>query len=238
MFAETVEARTHNYTAGHFSFNVEAGRCTRLRGRRLHRDRHAVPGRRVHEVPGQCRGKRYRHEILDVKYRGRNIADVLEMTVREAFTFFRGQTEGAGPAEAADRRGARLPAARPAGQHALRRRGPAAEAGRLHERRHAAAARCSSSTSRPPACTFNDVVQLLDCFEALLDVGHSLIVVEHNLQLMKAADYIIDLGPGAAEEGGQVVATGTPEKVSRELQSVTGRFLAEVLKREVSGKTA
>jgi excinuclease ABC subunit A len=76
---------------------------------------------------------------------------------------------------------------------------------------------------------FSDVVQLLDCFETLLDVGHSLIVVEHNLQLIKAADYLIDLGPGAAEAGGQVVAFGTPEKVSKEPGSVTGRFLAEAL---------
>jgi excinuclease ABC subunit A len=76
---------------------------------------------------------------------------------------------------------------------------------------------------------FSDVIQLLDCFDALLSVGHSLIVVEHNLQLMKAADYIIDLGPGAADKGGEVVAVGTPEKVAREPQSLTGRFLAAAL---------
>ncbi len=76
---------------------------------------------------------------------------------------------------------------------------------------------------------FSDVVQLLDCFDALLTVGHSLIVVEHNLQLMKAADYIIDLGPGAAERGGHVVAQGTPEKVARCRESATGKFLAQLL---------
>ena len=92
-------------------------------------------------------------EILKVTYRGRNIAEVLEMTVREAFTFFRGQPEGASPAQTADRRGAGLRAARPAGQHALRRRGAAAEARRLHVGRQAQRGRCSSSTSRPPACT-------------------------------------------------------------------------------------
>jgi excinuclease ABC subunit A len=83
---------------------------------------------------------------------------------------------------------------------------------------------------------FSDIVQLLDCFDALLAVGHSLIVVEHNLQIMKAADYIVDLGPGAADEGGQVVAKGTPEMVSRVSGSVTARFLAKVLKD--SGKPA
>jgi excinuclease ABC subunit A len=76
---------------------------------------------------------------------------------------------------------------------------------------------------------FHDVMQLLDCFEALLNVGHSLIVVEHNLQLMKAADYIVDLGPGAADEGGRVVAQGTPELIARTKESVTGRFLAMAL---------
>ena len=79
---------------------------------------------------------------------------------------------------------------------------------------------------------FFDIVQLLDCFEALLAVGHSLIVVEHNLQMMKAADYIVDLGPGAADEGGQVVAKGTPEMIAHCPQSITGRYLAEVLKKD------
>jgi excinuclease ABC subunit A len=79
---------------------------------------------------------------------------------------------------------------------------------------------------------FFDIVQLIDCFEALLAVGHSLVVVEHNLQMMKAADYIIDLGPGAADEGGSVVAKGTPEMVAQCADSITGRYLAEVLKRD------
>jgi excinuclease ABC subunit A len=81
---------------------------------------------------------------------------------------------------------------------------------------------------------FSDIVQLLDCFDALLSVGHSLIVVEHNLQVMKAADYIIDLGPGAADEGGQVVAKGTPEMIAHSPQSVTGGFLREVLNSEAA----
>ena len=77
---------------------------------------------------------------------------------------------------------------------------------------------------------FSDIVQLLDCFDALLAVGHSLIVVEHNLQVIKAADYVIDLGPGASDEGGRVVAKGTPEMIVRSSASITGRYLAEVLK--------
>jgi excinuclease ABC subunit A len=83
---------------------------------------------------------------------------------------------------------------------------------------------------------FADIVQLLDCFEALLSVGHSLIVVEHNVQLMKAADYIIDLGPGAGEEGGQVVAQGTPEEIAQNEHSLTGRVLAEALARAAAAR--
>lgn len=79
---------------------------------------------------------------------------------------------------------------------------------------------------------FSDIVQLVDCFDALLDVGHSVVIVEHNMQLMKAADYLIDLGPGAAEEGGRVVATGTPEEVAACADSVTGRFLAREFERD------
>ena len=85
---------------------------------------------------------------------------------------------------------------------------------------------------------FQDVVQLLDCFEALLAVGHSLIIVEHNLQLMKAADYIIDLGPGAGDEGGQIVAEGTPEEIAKTKGSVTGRFLAEALRQDKAAAVA
>ena len=180
----------------------------------------------------ECGGTRYRKEILAIKYRGRNIAEVLEMTVREAFTFFRGSAQGASPAQTADRRRARLRAARPAGQHALGRRGPAAEAGRLHDRGQAGPLACSFSTSRPRACTSPTSSSCSTASTPCCRSGHSLIVVEHNLQLMKAADYLIDLGPGAADEGGRVVAKGTPEMVSRPPESITGRFLAEVLGQE------
>ena len=160
----------------------------------------------------QCGGRRYRKEILDVKYRGRNIAEVLEMTVREAFTFFRGQTKVQ----------ARLKRLIDVGLDYLRLGQPAntlsgGEAQRLKLAAYMSATRRGRSLfildEPTTGLHFQDVVQLLDCFEALLNVGHSLIVVEHNLQLMKAADYIIDLGPGAADEGGRVVAQGTPETI-------------------------
>ena len=176
----------------------------------------------------ECHGRRYRREILNVKYRGRNIADVLEMTVREAFTFFRGHPKVQ----------ARLKRLIDVGLDYLRLGQPAntlsgGEAQRLKLAGvHVGLARARSLFLLDEPTTglhFQDIVQLLDCFDALLAVGHSLIVVEHNLQLMKAADYIIDLGPGAADRGGRVVVQGTPEMVARSTESLTGRFLREAL---------
>ena len=152
VFADTVEARTRGYNAGHFSFNVDGGRCNACHGDGYIADRHAVPGRRLHALPAVQRHplprRDPRRHLPRPEHRRRAGNDRprgVHLLPRPA--------EGAGPAEAADRRGAGLRAARPAGQHALRRRGPAAETGRLHEHAPSAAAACSSSTSRPPGCT-------------------------------------------------------------------------------------
>jgi len=227
VFAETLEARTHNFTAAHFSFNVDGGRCSTCEGDGfLAVDMQFLAD--VYMKCGTCHGRRYRREILDVKYRGRSIADVLEMTVREAFTFFRGQTKVQ----------ARLKRLIDVGLDYLRLGQPAntlsgGEAQRLKLATYLTSMKRGRSLFLLDEPTtglhFQDVLQLLDCFEALVNVGHSLIIVEHNLQLMKAADYIVDLGPGAADEGGRVVATGTPEQIARVKESITGRFLAQAL---------
>jgi excinuclease ABC subunit A len=228
VFADTVEARTRGYDAGHFSFNVDGGRCNNCQGDGyLQIDMQFLAD--VYMRCPQCNGARYRDEILDVTYRGRNIADVLDMTVREAFTFFRGQPKVQ----------ARLKKLIDVGLDYVRLGQPAntlsgGEAQRLKLAGYMSTAkrgRCLFILDEPTTgLHFSDVVQLLDCFDALLAVGHSLLVVEHNLQIMKAADYIIDLGPGAADEGGQVVAKGTPEQIARTAGSVTAGFLAKVLK--------
>ena len=227
VFAETVEARTRNYDASHFSFNLDGGRCSACQGEGyLQIDMQFLAD--VFMRCGACHGARYRDEILDVTYRGRNIAEVLEMTVREAFIFFRGQPKVQ----------TRLKRLIDVGLDYVRLGQPAntlsgGEAQRLKLAAYMSAAkrgRCLFLLDEPTTgLHFSDVVQLLDCFDALLAVGHSLIVVEHNLQVMKAADYIIDLGPGAADEGGHVVAKGTPELVARSEESVTARFLEKVL---------
>lgn len=227
VFAETLEARTHNYTASHFSFNSADGRCPTCEG-----DGHLAIDMQfladVYMKCGDCQGARYRREILGVQHRGLNIAEVLELTVREAFTFFRGRPKVQ----------KRLKRLIDVGLDYLRLGQPAntlsgGEAQRLKLAGYLSAARRARSLfildEPTTGLHFSDVVQLLDCFDALLAVGHSLVVVEHNLQMMKCADYIIDLGPGAADEGGQVVAQGTPERVARVAESVTGRYLAQAL---------
>jgi excinuclease ABC subunit A len=231
VFADTVEARTHNYSAGHFSFNVDGGRCQACKGEgHVEIDMQFLAD--VYMKCNECGGARYRDEILRVRYRDRNIDDVLNMTVRQAFSFFRGQIKVQ----------AKLKQLIDVGLDYLRLGQPAntlscGEAQRLKLAVHMSSAqrrRTLFILDEPTTgLHFSDVVQLLDCFAALLDVGHSLIVVEHNLQMMKAADHIIDLGPGAADEGGELVAEGTPEEVAETTESVTGSYLQESLKRQV-----
>jgi excinuclease ABC subunit A len=162
---------------------------------------------------------------------------VLDMTVREAFTFFRGQTKVL----------ARLKRLLDVGLDYLRL-GQGANTLSTGEAQRLKLASYMSGAKRnrtlfildepTTGLHFSDVVRLLDCFDTLLSVGHSLIVVEHNLQLMKAADYIIDLGPGAAGQGGEVIAAGTPEEVARVGRSATAEFLADMLPVQALGPLA
>ena len=230
VFAETIEARTHNYTTSHFSFNVDGGRCPTCEG-----DGYIAIDMQfladVYMKCTACNGRRYRPEILKIKYRGRSIADVLDLTVREAFTFFRGSPKVQ----------TKLKLLIDVGLDYLRLGQPAntlsgGEAQRLKLAGYMSGAKRNRTLfildEPTTGLHFADVVQLLDCFDALLAVGHSLIVVEHNLQMMKAADWIIDLGPGAADAGGQIVVQGSPELVANCKSSATGRLLAEALARQ------
>jgi len=225
VFADTSDARVHNITAGQFSFNAEGGRCEACRG-----DGYTAVDMQfladVYMKCDQCNGRRYRREILDVRYRGRNIAEVLDMTAREAFTFFRGHAKVQ----------SRLKRLIDVGLDYLRLGQPAGTlSGGESQRLKLASYLTSVHRGRTlfildePTTGLHavDILQLLDCFDALLDVGHSLIVVEHNLAMMKAADYIIDLGPGAADEGGTVVASGTPEEIARHDRSLTAPYLRD-----------
>lgn len=232
LFAEQIDARTRGLTAGHFSFNVGGGRCDTCEGDGvLAIDMQFMAN--VYMKCPECGGKRFRQQVLDVKYRGLNIAEVLDMTAREAFTFFRGQRKVQ----------AKLKFLLDVGLDYLRLGQPATtlsggEAQRLKLAAHLAAKRRGRTLfildEPTTGLHFSDIVQLMDCFDALLEVGHSLIVVEHNLQLMKAADWLIDIGPRAAEDGGRVVVTGTPEEVAECGESMTGQVLAKAFARERS----
>jgi excinuclease ABC subunit A len=232
LFAEQPEARARGFTASAFSFNVDGGRCEACRG-----DGHIAIDMQfmadVYMRCGECGGRRYRREVLDVRYRGVNIAEVLSMTAREAFTFFRGNKKLQ----------ARLKHLNDVGLDYLRLGQPATtlsggEAQRLKLATFLATKRHGRTLfvldEPTTGLHYSDIVQLVDCFDSLVDVGHSLVVVEHNLQLMKAADWLIDLGPGAAGDGGRVVVAGTPEDVAACGESVTGRFLAREFARDAA----
>ncbi len=227
VFAETLDARTHNYSPGHFSFNVEGGRCTTCNGDgHLEIDMQFLAD--VFMKCPQCGGSRYGDDVLQVTYRGMNIADVLDMTVREAFSFFRGQPKVQ----------TKLKRLIDVGLEYLSLGQPANTLSSGEAQRLKLASYMSTKKRQrtlfildepTTGLHFSDVLVLQDCFDTLLAVGHSMIIVEHNLQLMKAADYIIDLGPGAADEGGLIVTSGTPEQVADNPDSYTGQYLKEAL---------
>jgi len=227
LFAETPAAKARNILASHFSFNMPGGRCDKCQG-----DGSVVVDMQFLadlRVPcDQCQGRRYRDEILKVTYRQHNIAEVLELTVRQAFGFFRGQ-----PAIQS-----RLKPLIDVGLDYLRLGQPASTlSGGEAQRLRLAGYLGKSKRLRTllildePTTGLHmaDIVQLVDVLDALLAVGHSLIVIEHNMQLMQYADWIIDLGPGAADAGGRVVAEGTPEQIAACPQSITGKYLRERL---------
>ena len=225
VFAETVDARTRNYSPGHFSYNSVKGQCPHCEGAGVLQ----IDMQFLADVSMQCptcRGTRYREEILKVRYRDRSIADVLDMSIREASSFFRGY----------DKVQERLNRMIAVGLEYIKLGQPATTLSSGEGQRLKLAAFLASASRRrtlfildepTTGLHFADIVRLVDCFDALLANGHGLVIVEHNSLLMQAADYLIDLGPGAAESGGTVVATGTPRQVSESTISLTGAILRE-----------
>jgi len=227
LFAATKDARSRGLTASHFSFNVPGGRCEACEGEGQIR----VEMQFLADVfvpCEQCDGRRFRPQVLEVRYRGRNVHQVLEMTVREALAFFAGSPKVLRRLHVLDEIGLgylRL------GQPATTLSG--GEAQRIKIASHLASRtgeRILYILDEPTTgLHFDDIAKLLAAFRKLLQAGHSLLVIEHNLDVLKTADYIIDLGPEGGEDGGWVVATGTPEDIARVEASYTGRYLAPVL---------
>ena len=231
-FAQTVDAKTYGIKTGQFSFNVAGGRCDKCEGNGTM----SIDMQFMSDITikcDQCRGTRYRDEVLAVKYRGLSIAEVLDLTVREAFLFFRGQPKVQAKLKSLIDIGldyVRL------GQSATTLSSGEAQRLKLGQYLNASKSKRALFILDEPTTGLHgsDVMRLLECFENLLAVGHSLIVVEHNLQLMMYADWVIDLGPGAAENGGEVVAQGTPEQVAQCEDSITGQYLKQQLEKSLS----
>jgi excinuclease ABC subunit A len=227
LFSKTQEARARGYKPGRFSFNVKGGRCEVCRGDgQIKIEMHFLPD--VYVPCEQCHGKRYNRETLDVRFKGKTIADVLEMPVEEALRFF-----------------AHIPKIRrrvetlnDVGLGYMRLGQPATTlSGGEAQRVKLAAELCKVATGRTlyildeptTGLHFADIQRLLEVLQRLVATGNSVVVIEHNLDVIKVADRIIDLGPEGGEEGGRLIASGTPEEVAGVEGSYTGQFLATVL---------
>jgi len=223
LFAKTPEADRRGYTAGHFSFNIPGGRCETCQG-----DGTVTVEMQfladVELVCDDCKGTRFKQTVLDVKYRGLNVHEVLQLTVKEAISFFAATPRLVQKLQVLDDVGLgylRL------GQSATTLSGGEAQRVKL-------AAHLSQSTSEgtlyifdepTTGLHFDDIAKLLDAFERLLRLGGSILIIEHNLEVIRRADWVIDLGPEGGERGGRIVAEGTPEQIAEVAESYTGRYL-------------
>jgi excinuclease ABC subunit A len=227
LFAAVPEARARGYDAGRFSFNVKGGRCEACQGDGVLKvEMHFLPD--VYVACDVCKGQRYNRETLEIRYRGKNIHEVLEMTVEEGLRFFQNV-----PAVAA-----RLQTLTDVGlsyihlgQNATTLSGGEAQRVKLsRELARQTHGRTLYILDEPTTgLHFHDVAQLLDVLHRLRDQGNTIVVIEHNLDVIKSADWVIDLGPEGGEGGGEIIATGTPEKIAASTRSHTGAYLRPLL---------
>jgi excinuclease ABC subunit A len=223
LFAQLPEARVRGYQPGRFSFNVKGGRCEACEGDGVIKiEMHFLPD--VYVECETCKGRRFNRETLEIAYRGRNIADVLEMPAEEAFEFF-----------------ANIPAIRQKlqtlvdvglgyihlGQSATTLSGGEAQRIKLaKELSKRNTGRTLYILDEPTTgLHFDDIKKLLDVLNRLVDAGSTVVIIEHNLEVIKTADWIIDLGPEGGDDGGYIVAEGTPEQIALHPKSYTGKFL-------------
>ncbi len=232
LFAATPEARSRGYQPGRFSFNVKGGRCEACQGDGLIKvEMHFLPD--VYVPCDQCKGKRYNRETLEIAYKGRNINEVLEMTVEEARAFFDAVPAVVSKLQTLSEVGLsylRL------GQNATTLSGGEAQRVKLsRELSKRDTGKTLYILDEPTTgLHFYDIEQLLRVLHRLRDHGNTVVVIEHNLDVIKTADWIVDLGPEGGSGGGQLVACGTPETVAMDPDSHTGRFLAQVLKQSLA----
>ncbi|MBS7650597.1 excinuclease ABC subunit UvrA [Candidatus Bathyarchaeota archaeon] len=234
LFAKLPESKVRGYKPGRFSFNVKGGRCEACQGAgTITIEMHFLPN--VH-IPCQvCRGKRYGRETLEVRYKGKSISDVLDMTVEEALEFFSAIPQIARKLQTIVDVGLGYITL---GQSATTLSGGEAQRVKL------SAELVKRSTGRTvyildeptTGLHYADVQKLLNVLQRLVDAGNTVLVIEHNLEVIKTADYIIDLGPEGGDDGGYVIATGTPEDVAKVRHSYTGQFLKKILQQEMLEK--
>ena len=227
LFAEVPEARARGYTPGRFSFNIQGGRCEACQGDGVIKvEMHFLPD--VYVACDVCKGKRYNRETLDIRFKGKNISEVLDLTVEDAAHLFSAIPAVAHKLETLMAVGL---AYVKLGQNATTLSGGEAQRIKL----------AAELSRRPTGRTLYildepttglhmaDVDKLLNVLHALVDAGNSMIVIEHNLDVIKNADYIIDMGPEGGAAGGEIVASGTPEEVARVAKSFTGQYLAKMI---------
>jgi len=231
-FAGLPEAQTRGYKAGRFSFNVKGGRCEACKGDGMIKiEMHFLPD--VYVQCDQCRGKRYNRETLEIRFKGKSISDVLDMTVEQGVVFFKAVPAIRNKLEMLEKVG--LGYIR-VGQQATTLSGGEAQRVKLAKE---LAKRSTGKTlyildEPTTGLHFEDVRKLMEVLQALVEQDNSVVVIEHNLEVIKTADWIIDLGPEGGDGGGEIVAAGTPEHVARCKRSYTGRYLAPALKKVVT----
>ena len=224
LFSQTTEAKVRGYQPGRFSFNVRGGRCEACAGDgTIKIEMHFLPD--VYVPCEVCEGARYNRETLEVTFKGKNIADVLDMSLRGGAGVLRQPAADRPAPPDPGRRGPRLHPPGTARAHAVGGRGTAREARVRVVAGARPATRSTSWTSRPRGCTSRTCASCSRCCHRLVDQGNTVIVIEHNLDVIKTADWIIDLGPEGGERGGTVVAEGTPEDVAATPLSYTGQVL-------------
>jgi len=231
LFATVPEARMRGYAPGRFSFNVKGGRCEACRGEGfIQIEMQFLPD--VTVACEVCKGKRYNREALEIRFKGKNIAEVLDMTVEQALAFF----------DHFPKVKNKLQTLRDVGLGYIRLGQPAPTlSGGEAQRVKLATELSKRSTGRTlyildeptTGLSFEDVAALLRVLQRLVDAGNTVVVIEHHLDVIKNADHIIDLGPGAGDRGGYVVATGTPEEIAQEKSSATGQYLGRVLGKDI-----
>ncbi len=230
MFASTNEAKVRGYKKGRFSFNVKGGRCEACRGDGIIKiEMHFLPD--VYVPCEVCHGKRYNRETLEVKYKGKNIADVLDMTIEDGLEFFENIPKIKRKLQTIADVGLGY---MKLGQPATTLSGGEAQRVKLASELHRRSNGRSIYILDEPTTGLHadDIARLLNVLQRLVDNGNTVLVIEHNLDVIKTTDYIIDLGPEGGDKGGTIVATGTPEKIADCPESHTGRYLKPIIERD------